>query len=34
MSREDLLKRLNELDLDFALLPIRKEETTKMAGAQ
>ena len=34
LSREDLLKRLNELDLDFGLLPIRKEETTRMAGAQ
>ena len=33
MSREDLVKRLNELDLDFALLPIKKEETTRMAGA-
>lgn len=33
LSREDLLKRLNELDLDFGLLPIRKEETTRMAGA-
>lgn len=34
LSREDLLKRLNELDLDFGLLPIKKEETTRMAGAQ
>lgn len=33
LSREDLLKRLNELDLDFGLLPIKKEETTRMAGA-